>query len=72
MCISMHENDYAHATCGTKNMWKGIMCISMHDNDTIKEANCIWVIGKSIRLYAENDAEVINVLSSDLFPIMQR
>ena len=46
-----------------KNMWKGIMCIVMHENDTIKEANCLWVIRKSIGLYAENDAEVINVLA---------
>ena len=38
------------------------MCIDMHENDTIKEANCIWVIRKSIGLYAENDAEVINIM----------
>ena len=38
------------------------MCIDMHENDTIEEANYIWVIGKSIGLYARNDAEVINVL----------
>ena len=39
------------------------MCTDMHENDTIKEANCMWVIGKSTSLYAENVAKVINVLT---------
>ena len=44
-------------------MWKGIICTDIYENNTIREANCIWGIGKSIGLYAENDAEVINTLT---------